>query len=169
MCRRAPLERERELREAEVENLQTPVGRDAQIAGLQIAMHNAVLMCGGQAFRQLHPELKDFGNFETCHMQFGVQGDARNELRDEEIHAIFAAEIVDGGDVGEVHTGQRQRFFAKAAARCGIGEHSGWQDFDRYITLEFVVSRAVHFAHASSPDFFQDAIARDGFANHEIA
>ncbi len=42
------------------------------------------------------------------------------------------------------------------------------QDFNRHITLELLVMRAVHYAHAARADSFNDSVMADDLANHHL-
>ncbi len=42
------------------------------------------------------------------------------------------------------------------------------QDFNRHITLELLVTRAVHYAHAARADSFNDSVMAEGLANHQL-
>ena len=49
-----------ELGDAEVENLDAPVARDEQVVGFHVAMHDALVVRGGESFRRLTRVVDDF-------------------------------------------------------------------------------------------------------------
>src|SRR5437868_11260587 len=154
------------LRESEVENLQPTIGCDSQVARLQIAMHNPMLVRRGEARGKLDTKLHDFLLGQPRATQFRVQRRPRNVLRDQKIKIAFAAEFVDGGNTRKVDARQRKRFFAEAAPRTRVGKHARRQHLYGHVALQLLVAGTIHDSHAPSPNLLEDAITRDGLANH---
>ena len=155
-----------ELSETEVENLQPAIGRDAQVARLQVAMHDAVLVRGCQALGQLDAKLHNFFLRQRSAGKFCVQRGSGDVLGDQKIQIAFAAELVDGGDAGEIHARQRDRFFAKSLARRRVGKQARGQYLERHVALQLLVAGAIDDPHPSGADLLENAVARDGFADH---
>ena len=80
------------LRESEVENLQPTIGCDSQVARLQIAMHNPMLVRRRQALGQLDTKLHDFLLGQPRATQFRVQRSPGNVLRDQKIKIAIRSE-----------------------------------------------------------------------------
>ena len=143
--------------QSEVENLQPSVGRDPQIAGLQVPVDYALVVRGNQPFGQLHAVPRDLFLFHRSFPEHFADGFSRNVLHQEKVHAVLGVEIVDGGDARVVQAGEGQRLFVEALPGDFVGEQLRGQDLQGYVAVELLVVREVDFSHASDADFIGDA------------
>src|SRR5207245_4158294 len=132
-----------ELRQAEVEDFEAAVGSEAQVAGLQVAMHDPLVVRSRQAARELHAEIDDFFWGKRTTRQLRIQRRTWNVFDNQEIDIPVCTEFMDGRDVRMVQAGERQCFLAESFARSVVGEYTGRQDLDGYVTFQLLVARAV--------------------------
>src|SRR5207253_5038744 len=83
-------------RQTEIENLQSALGCEAQIAWFQVAVNYAFLVGGSQSLRQLDSEGNDLRLWQCTWGQLGVESDPRDVRGDQEIHPVIVTELVDG-------------------------------------------------------------------------
>ena len=74
---------------------------------------------------------------------------ALHVLHDDEVDAVFVADVVQGADVRVIEGGDRERFALKPGARLRVIEPGGRQDFDRDNAIQPRVARFIHLAHAT--------------------
>ena len=111
-----------QLGQAEVENLDAPVGGDEEILGLEVAVDDPLLVRGRQAARDLARAYSTA--FRTGS---GPRGAARaaSPLRAAPTttirRAFVGADVVDGEDVRMIQRAGGARFLLEAAQPVGVG------------------------------------------------
>src|SRR4029077_20300662 len=83
-----------ELGQTEVENLQPTVASEAEIARLQVAMHDSLLVRGREALGHLQSETEYFRHRQRASRESGVDSDARDVFDDQKINAGLGAEFM---------------------------------------------------------------------------
>ena len=112
---------DRRLRDAEVGDLHAAAGREQHVAGLHVAVHDAVVVGVREGVGDLGAERRDLGGREgVAGPQLGPQAPALDELHDDE-RLGAAAPVVDHHDVGVVQA-RRGPGFALEPFRRGRGD-----------------------------------------------
>ena len=124
-------------------------------------MQHSVRMRGRQSFSDLHSDRQNV---------FLVQrsGGRRPayQLHDEEIDAVGAVVIMDGGDVRVIEAGERQGFLPKSLACCRIVALRRRKNFERDLAFQSRIASAVHLSHSTCAEWFVDSVVPEGPTNH---
>ena len=91
---------------------------------------------------------------------------AVEKLHGDEGLAIFFANVVNGADVGMIQRGRRLRLALKTSQRLRIASDFVWQEFEGDKPVQARVFGLVHNAHATTAQLLDDAVVRDGLADH---
>jgi hypothetical protein len=70
--------------------------------------------------------------------------------------------------MGMVEFGKGESFFLETAARVFVGQLPGRQHLERHVPIESLVVRAIHDAHAPSPEAFEQPVMAKRAANQTI-
>ena len=139
--------------EAEVQNFDPAFGRDLDVGGLQIAVHDAFLVGGFEGSSNLIGAVE-----RDCYGQGAAKGFAFDEFQDETFDATGFFEAVNRADVGMIQRCQRASFAAEAGEAGRVaGEFSG-QRFNCDVAPEFAIVGAVDFAHAADAEGRQNLV-----------
>lgn len=136
--------------QAEIEHFHQAIGRDRDVRGLEIPMHDALLMRrverGGNLSRDGQGVVE---RQRAARDQVLPQRDARNELEDEagEVVSLFEAE--ERRDVGMVERGQDAGFPLRAPTAFRISCELGGQELDGHVATEPGVARPIDLTHAA--------------------
>ena len=106
---------------------------------------------GGEGVGDLGGVVDDLGDAEAAAGDEFVEGAAGDELHDDDVHAGFVDDVMDGDDVGVVERGGGLGFLEEALAEGGIGGLVGAEDLEGDRAIELEVARFIHFAHAPGP------------------
>ena len=151
----------RQLREAEVEDLDAPVLRDEEVLGLQVAVDDALLVRGGEAVRDLHRVVDGLARRQPATGEHRAQRLALEQLLDDVGSVVVRADVVDGGDVGMVEDARGLRFLLEAAQAVRVLRERGGQHLDRDLASEARVLRAVDLAHSPGADLAEDLVGAE--------
>src|ERR1700746_1597351 len=78
------------------------------------------------------------------------------------------AEFVNRADIRMVESGSSSRLAAKTFKGLGVLRHIIRQEFQSNKPPKLGILGFVDNAHTTSPDLFEDAVVRDGLANHVV-
>ncbi len=95
-----------------------------------------------------------------------LQGHAFEELHGDEALAVVLADFVDGADVGMVQRGGRARFAAETLQGLRVLGYIVGQEFQSDEAAEARVLGLVDDAHPAAAELLDDAVVRDGLADH---
>ena len=95
-----------------------------------------------------------------------LECDAIQKLHHDERLAILLVDFMNGADVGMVQSRSGLCFTAKAAQDLSIFGHFVGQKLQRNKAIEFGVLGFVYDAHPAAAQLLEDAIVRDGLADH---
>jgi len=139
---------------------------DEQVSWFDVAMNNALAVRGVQAIGNFNsPGQQAFGFDRMCRDALS-QGHAFQVLHGDEAPALMFSDFVDGADVGMVQGRCRPRLSPESLQDLRIARYQVWQKFQRDEAAKLCVLCFVHHAHSTAPQFLQDAVVRDGFADH---
>lgn len=126
-------------------------------------MHEAALVCSGQAVRDLRGELQRLAHRHGAGVHQLAQRLPVDVLHGHERAAVvIAADLVDRHDVRVVQRRRGARFVAQAEEMLGRLGQMGGEELDRDVPPEVVVVREEDFAHSSGAELANDAIRSDG-------
>ncbi len=91
---------------------------------------------------------------------------SRNQLQDQKVGPLALVQIVNGGDVGVVQSGQDLRFAPEPGDALRVLRHGFRQHLDGDFAAQLGIERPVDFAHTSGPDLLEDAIVGERPAEH---
>ena len=106
----------RQLRQAEVEDLDPAVPRDEEVLGLQVPVDDPLLVRGGQAVRDLQRVVDRLARRDASAGERRAQRLAFEQLLHDVGRALVGPDVVDGRDVGVVQDAGRPAPPARTAA-----------------------------------------------------
>jgi hypothetical protein len=136
------------LGETEVEHLDDTVGRDHHVAGLQVAVDDALGMGGGEGVRDRDRDAQRFAQAHPALRDQAVEGLPGHELHHDEVDAVRRLDLVDRDDVGMVERGGGLCLLDEAGTAGRVGHPLRGQDLDRHLAAEARIASAVHLAHS---------------------
>src|ERR1700747_1930979 len=95
-----------------------------------------------------------------------LQRHAIEKLHSDERLLATLADVVNRADVGVVEGGGRTSLPSKAFQCLLVSGHVIRQELERNKTTKLLVLGLVNDAHAAPTQLFDDAVARDGLADH---
>jgi len=158
------------FRESEVQDLHLTVGADEHVFRFQVAMHDALVMRGGEAARDVAGELQRFLLRQCASRQSIAERLALKEFSHRERRPVDAAEVVDRENIRMRERRDGFRLPLESLQRLGIGRQVPRQDLDGDVAVEFRVARPVDLAHSSSAQGAEDLVraeASAGWETHE--
>ena len=148
------------LGDAEIEEFGGGSGRHHDVAGLQVAVDDEVLMEIMDGGADLHEQLDAFADVEPVVVAVAVQRGAFNELHDVIGRTVGGvAAVEDAGDVGVFEAGEDLAFLAEA-----VGKKRGVLIGDEKLQCDIlaecaiVADRQKDDAHAAAAEFADDAV-----------
>src|SRR5581483_6602745 len=119
--------RRRQLRQAEVENLQAAIARDEDVLRFQIAMHDPFLVRGGESVRDLSRVFDRLanGNARAALVGEAVADLVAERLSFEQLHnyvrgVVVRADVIDRDEVRMIQRAGRTRLDLEAMQPVGI-------------------------------------------------
>ena len=162
----------RQLREAEVEDLDAAVPRHEDVLGLQVAVDDPFLVRRGEAVGDLDRLFDRLAHRQRAAGKPGPQRLAFEQLLDDVGRAVVLADVVNGGDVGMVEDAGRARLLLEALQALRIAREGAGQDLDRDVAAEARIARAEDLSHPSRADGGEDLVGPEtgaGLDSHELA
>src|SRR6185436_16546812 len=140
--------RRRLSREPEIENLDLPIAQHEYVFRFEIAMHDAAVVSGGEASRDLDSDVDQLAKGQRAVRREAVaQRLALEELGDRvekwplrfagiRARALALTDVMDGEDVRMRERGDRSGLALEAGAAIGIARHTRGQHLDRDLAIE---------------------------------
>src|SRR3984957_9695112 len=123
--------------ETEIQNFQALFRGNEEVRWLQITMHYALVVRGGEPVAHLNAEPHDFAFGKRAGGQLFIQRNTRNQLPGEKMQAILAAEGIDRLDIRMIQLSQSQCFLAKLLSGLVIRQEPGRKHFEGDFAVEF--------------------------------
>src|SRR5262249_15785108 len=136
-----------EFRQAEVENLDAAILRDEQVLRLQITMHDAFGMGGGQPVGNLLSVVNNNAHRQRAFVQLFAQYFAFQQFGHNEWVALVIADVVHRQNVWVIERRGSESLLLEAEQSVGVLRKRGGQDFDGDFAVEPSVAGAPDFAH----------------------
>jgi hypothetical protein len=144
--------------EAKVEDLDTPIARDHHVAGLQIAVRDAVRVGVRHGLDKRRRQLQQRGGCQPALGDQLIQGAPVHELHGEEAHAVSFFDGVQRDDVRVVEGRDGARLALEACERLGVRGDALPQQLERHLAPEADVDRAPHHSSATFAERLQQAL-----------
>ena len=155
------------LRQAEVENLDLALRRQLHVGGLEVAVHDRLLVRSLQGLGDLLRDLERFADGQPSPLEALGQVLPFHQLEDEEGPPVRFFEAVDRRDVRVVESREELRLTSEAGQALGIGRYLDGQHLDRHLAVELRVGGAVDLSHAAGADGGGDLVRPEARAGGE--
>ena len=152
--------------QAEVENLGVSALGDENVGGLDVAMDDAFAVRGIERVGDFDGQAEQDVHFERTAGDAMLQGQAVQILHGDEGLAIFLADVVNGADVGMVQRGSGLGLAAETLQSLAVLGDVFREEFQGDEAIEAGVFGLVNDTHAATTQLFDDAVVRDGLADH---
>ncbi len=157
----------RQLGEAEVEDLDAAFVRDEEVLGLEVPMHDALVVRRGQAMRDLEGIVDRLARREAAGRELRSQRLAFQKFLNDVRRTVVAPDVVDRRDVGMVQDARGLRFLLEAAQAVRVGRERRRQHLDRDVAPEPGILRAIDLAHSTGADRLEDLVGAELRASRE--
>ena len=147
--------------DAEVGDLDLPGGRDEHVAGLHVAVDDAVAGARTRARRRCRRRCPRSGReprSASC-VDHVAQRPAVDVLHDDERRAVLLAPVEDADDVGVVQARGGLRLAPEPLDERGVARELGGEHLERDGAVELRVAGEVHVGHAAVRDLADDLVA----------
>jgi len=157
---------EGDLRQPKIENLRLTSIRDEDVRGLDVAVDYAFGVRSIQRIGNRDAQIE-----HRLHLQRLASDLVPERLPLQQFHGdkgapIGLVDFVNRADVRMIQRGRSLGFPLEAAeGLCIVGEFVG-KEFQGDVTTELEVFRLVDHAHSPATDLAEDAVVRDGLADH---
>ena len=142
----------RHLGQTEVEDLHASFACDEDVLRFQVAMDDALVVRGCKPACDLGRVVDRLARRQRRPVDPPAERLPFEQLGDDVGSAGVAADVVDREDVRMIEHPRRASFLLESSESIGIVGERGWEDFDRDVTREASVLRAINLAHASRTD-----------------
>ena len=120
-------------------------------AGLQIAVDDAVPVCGGKRVRDFDAEAEDLCERQRPAFETRRQRLPFKKFEDEELRVMVAADVVQAADVRVIERGDRLSLGRESGAEFCVTRQLRREHLHGDLPVEACVASPVHLAHASGP------------------
>ena len=129
-------------------------------------MDDAFGMGGIERVGDLRAEIEQRLEFHRLAVDPLLQRLAFQQLHGDEVASAVLPDLVDSADIRVVQSGGGARFALKTVEREGIFFRLRRQELERYVAAQVDVLGFVDNAHPSAAQLREDAVVRDGLADH---
>ncbi len=147
------------VREPEVQDLGPAARSDHDVAGLEIAMDDPLLVRGLERLGDPGRDRARAALGQRPRAQELRERLPRHQLEHQEVDAVLAVEIEQGRDVGMEEPRQRARLEPEPPAQPLVAQRVVADHLEGDLALEAGIDGAVHLAHPTFPEAFDDLIA----------
>ena len=156
-----------ELGESEIQHLDSPVVRQHDIRGLEIAVHHALVVRRRERIRERDAQLDDARDGQPARCHLPIKPLALDQLHRQEPNAVLILDRIERDDVRVVEAGDDAGFMFKSRQAFRVRGHAGRQDLERNVTTEAAIPRPIHLAHAAGAERRDDVVATESGACEE--
>ena len=158
----------RNLRQTEVENLGVAALGDKDVGGLDVAVNDAFGVGRVEGVGNLDGQRQNssVSSGRPAMRCFSVTP-SRNSMAMKAWPSLLA-DFVDGADVGMVQCGGGLGFALKTAESLGVLGYFVGQKLESDEAAEFGVLGLVDHTHPAAAELLDDAVVRDGLADHRV-
>ena len=143
--------------DSEIDHLRPPILVDEDVAGLQVTMHDAVVVAVGDRVADHSQQLQPCAGIEAVtggvlDERFGSGNELHHDVRRVAAGVTVHAGAVDVRDAGMTESAEHLSLAAKAERRRAGAVRAGPHHFHRHGSREAALAGLVHAPHASLPD-----------------
>ncbi len=154
------------LRETEVHHLHLAALGDEDVAGLDVAVEDALAVRGVERVRDVDRDVDDPIDRQRAGAEDLVQGGAVDQLHHDEAAAVMLADVVERADVGVVQRRGGARLALEALRGQRVGGGRLGQELHCDVAAEPEVLPPVDDTHAASAQPIDNAVVRDYGTDH---
>ncbi len=136
------------------------------IGGLNIAMDDSLGVGRIERICNLDGQWQQNFQFERPSRNAVLQSHAIQEFHGDERLPVLLADVVNGADVGVIQRRSSLRLTLKPAKRLRIARHFVRQKLQGDETMQPSVFGLIDNTHSAATELLDDAIVRDGLADH---
>lgn len=144
-----------DAREPKITDTNHAVTIDEHVAGLEVAVHEAGGMRGGEPSTCRDERVDDLARPRLAHAQCAIDRLAGDEVHDDERAAVVDAHVVDADHVRVYEFRECLRFAAQSVRELCVPAIVA-QDLDRDAPPELGILGFVDRAHSAAPELFDD-------------
>jgi len=156
----------RRFRQPEIQNLGVAALGNKNIRRLDVAVDDALRMCGVQSVGNLNGQVEQDIGLDRPARNAMLQRHAVEELHGDERVAVLVINLVDGADVGMIQRRGRLGLALKTGERLLVFGNLIGEELESHKPAELHILGLVHHAHAAAAELLDDAVVRDGALNH---
>ena len=135
--------------QSEVQHFDQTIGPRHDIFRLDVAMHYACRVCGGQSIRDLNRDIHGFFQIQCLVCDLLTKRLAVHKFSSNEVRTSVPPDLVNGDDVGMIERGCSTRFALKTLDLCVVFSKLCGQDLDGNLAVEHYVVRQINLTHAA--------------------
>ena len=157
-----------QFRDAEIEQLGLALGRDQNVAGLDVPVDHQVAVGERDRLANLAEQCAALRDAQLSFRTPGVDGLSLDVFENEEGAAVKARPAIEKArDVGMIEHGENLAFLTEAFQHC-VRVDAALDQFDGDLLVEFIVGAGCQIdgAHATAPDFADYLISPETGALH---
>src|SRR5207249_7433943 len=129
-----------------------------QVLWLEIAMHNAFCVCGGQPVCNLHPELNRLTQRQGASPQALAQSFSFQKLSYQIGRSVMSSHLKDRENVGMTESGDGFGLNLEALQAVRFGRQQLGQNLDGDVAIQAGIAGAVDLAHTAGAERSEDFI-----------
>ncbi len=156
-----------ELGEAEVQDLRLPAIGHEDVGRLDVAMDDVLRVRGIERVRNLDPQLDELLGSERPPGDAMLQRLPFEELHHDKGLTRVLVDVVDRADVRVIQRRRGARLALKAFERLTVVREIAGEELQRDLPAKLHVFTLVDDPHAAATEFLDDAVVRNGLADHE--
>ena len=139
---------------------------DEDVGRLDIAMHDPFRVSGVEGVRDFDGKREHNFQIQRTTGNAVLERHAVQEFHGDECLSILLADVVNGADVWMIEGGRRLSLALETPERLRIASYLIGKEFEGDESSESSVFRFINHAHAPAPKSFDDAVMRNGLADH---
>ena len=129
-------------------------------------MNDSLGVAGRQRIRHLDADVEDLIHLHRLALQPVLQAHPFQLLHDDEGMAVEVFDVVDGANAGMVQLRSGASFQHEAVQGLGVVEQAVGNELQGDVAAQAGVDRVVDHAHAATTELTDDAVVRNGLADH---
>jgi len=151
--------------QAEIENLGMAAASDENVSGFDVAMNDALGVCGIESIGNFDSVVEERAEFHGLGSDEVLEGLTVKKLHGDEGAAVLFANVVDGANIGMVERGSSFGFAPEAFESLAVLRGRFGQKFQSNETIKAGVLGLENHTHAASSKLAEDAVVGKGLAD----